>query len=116
MIVVLKKNITASEIEQLSEKLRQIGCRFQLFGDGEPILRIYDKQALLSSDFFLSQPGVQDVLRITPAYELARKDADRPDSSVRVGDLTIDRAHFVVIAGPCAIESEEQITGIAKQL
>ena len=116
MIVVLKKNITASEIAQLSEKLKELGCKFQVFGDAEPILRIYDKQALLSNDFFLSQPGVQDVLRITPPYELARKNSDRPDSVVRVDDLLIDPAHFVVIAGPCAVESEEQIFGIAKQL
>jgi len=116
MIVVLKKNITASETEQLVQKLKESGCKFQLFGDGEPIIRICTQQPLLSKDFFLSQPGVQDVLRITPPYELARKEPDKPDTVIRVGDLEIEPAHFLMIAGPCAVESEEQIFGIAKQL
>jgi 3-deoxy-7-phosphoheptulonate synthase len=116
MIVVLKKNITASETEQLVEKLKQTGCKFQVFGDGEPIIRIYTHQPLLSKDFFLSQPGVQDVLRITPPYQLARKRPEQPETSVGVGDLVIEPATFAVIAGPCSVESEEQISGIAKQL
>jgi len=116
MIVVLKKNITAPETAQLVEKLKGAGCEFQVFGDGEPIIRIYTKQPLLSKDFFLSQPGVQDVLRITPPYEMARRDSVGHDSTIRVGDISIEPKHFTIIAGPCAVESEEQIQGIALQL
>ena len=116
MIVVLKKNITTTETDQLVQKLKDSGCDFRVFGNGEPLIRIYTKQALLSRDFFLSQPGVQDVLRITPPYDLvARKSADQ-DSAIKVGDITIEPKHFVMIAGPCAVESEEQIHGIAHQL
>ena len=106
MIVVLKKNITASETAQLVEKLKGAGCEFQVFGNGEPIIRIHTKQPLLSRDFFLSQPGVQDVLRITPPYELARRTSAQQDSTMKVGDIAIEPKHFVMIAGPCAVESE----------
>ncbi len=116
MIVVLKKDITAAETEQLTLKLRDIGCDFQIVGNGEPILRIYSKQTLLSKDFFLSQPGVQDVHRITPPYELVKRKAATQESTITVGDITIQPKHFVMIAGPCAVESEEQISGIAQQL
>ena len=116
MIVVLKKNITAAETEQLVQKLREMECQFQVIGNGEPIIRIFSKQTLLSKDFFLSQPGVQDVLRITPAYELAKRTSKEQDFSIPVGDVTILKQHFALIAGPCAVESDEQISGIAKQL
>jgi len=116
MIVVLKKNITAPEKAQLVEKLKDVGCEFQVFGDGEPIIRIYSKQPLMSRDFFLSQPGVQDVLRITPPYELARRNSAQQESIIQVGDIAIEPKHFVMIAGPCAVESEEQIHGIAQTL
>jgi 3-deoxy-7-phosphoheptulonate synthase len=116
MIVVLKKNITVDETEQLTQKLRDLGCEFQVVGNGEPILRIYSKQTLLSKDFFLSQPGVQDVLRITPPYELVKRGDTKQSSSITVGDIAIQEKHFVMIAGPCAVESEDQITGIARQL
>ncbi len=116
MIVILKKDITAAETEQLTQKLRDLGCEFQVIGNGEPILRIHSKQTLLSKDFFLSQPGVLDVLRITPPYELVKRDPSTQEAIITVGDIVIREKHFVMIAGPCAVESEEQITGIARQL
>ena len=116
MIVVLKKNVTVAETEQLVQKLRDIGCDFQLIGNGEPMIRISTKQTLLSRDFFLSQPGVLDVLRITPAYELVQRSETKQSSKIQVGDATIEAKNFTIIAGPCAIESEEQISGIAQQL
>jgi 3-deoxy-7-phosphoheptulonate synthase len=116
MIVVLKKNITTAELDQLAQKLRELDCRFEVVGNGDPIIRIFTKQTLLSGDFFLSQPGVQDVLRITPPYELVKRDAPNQSTSISVGDLTIAENHFTIVAGPCAVESEEQISGIAKQL
>ena len=116
MIVVLKKNISAAETAQLTEKLRNLNCEFQIVGNGEPIIRILTKQSLLSADFFLSQPGVQDVFRITPPYELVKRKESGESSSIQVGDVTIQENHFTIVAGPCAVESEEQISGIAKQL
>ena len=116
MIVVLKKNITTSEIEQLTQKLREMDCQFQVIGNGDPVIRILSKQTLLSKDFFLSQPGVEDVLRITPAYELVKRTERNQDFSIPVGDVTIQKNHFAIIAGPCAVESEAQICAIANQL
>ena len=116
MIVVLKKNISAAETARLTEKLRTLDCEFQIVGNGEPIIRILTKQTRLSADFFLSQPGVQDVFRITPAYELVKRKESAGSSVIRIGDVTIQESQFTIIAGPCAVESEEQISGIAKQL
>jgi 3-deoxy-7-phosphoheptulonate synthase len=116
MIVVLKKNISAAETAQLTQKLRDLNCEFQVVGNGEPIIRILSKQAQLSSDFFLSQPGVQDVFRISPPYELVRRTESGKSAGIPVGDVTIQEGDFTIVAGPCAVESEEQISGIAKQL
>jgi 3-deoxy-7-phosphoheptulonate synthase len=116
MIVVLKKNITAAESERLLQKLRDAGCDFQVIGNGEPVIRIYSKQTVLSRDFFLCQPGVVDVFRITPPYELVQRSESTKDHVIAVGDISIKKNHFVMVAGPCAIESEDQIFGIAGQL
>jgi 3-deoxy-7-phosphoheptulonate synthase len=116
MIVVLKKDVTVVETEQLVHKLRETGCDFQLIGNGEPIIRIFSKQTILSRDFFLSQPGVQDVLRITPPYELVQKTEAQTVTEIEIGDIALYPDTFAIIAGPCAVESEEQITGIARRL
>ncbi len=116
MIVVLKKSITVAEMDRLVRKLRESDCQFQVIVNGERLIRIHSKQTHLTKDFFLSQPGVQDVFRITPAYELVARHADHPASTINVGGFEIKPEHFTVIAGPCAVESEEQIAGIARRL
>ena len=115
MIVVLKKNISQDDLNSLLQKLRQHDCSYLLYENGEPILRIQSKQNILTNDFFLTQPGVANVYRITPAYDLQqRKSGTRNYNSV--GDFQINSQNFTIIAGPCAVESEEQILGIADQL
>ncbi|HSE41597.1 MAG TPA: 3-deoxy-7-phosphoheptulonate synthase, partial [Acidobacteriota bacterium] len=100
----------------LLQKLRQHDCSYTLYENGEPILRIQSKQNILTNDFFLTQPGVANVYRITPAYDLAAKKHPDHQTSISFGDLCIHADTFTIIAGPCAVESEEQIFGIANRL
>lgn len=115
MIVVLKQGISRSDLERLTQKLREYGSEFTIHENGEPILRIHSKQNLLSKDFFLSQPGVETVFRITSTYPLASR-RTHGEVALRVGDIQIEPGHFTMIAGPCAVESEEQIFAIAQAL
>jgi 3-deoxy-7-phosphoheptulonate synthase len=116
MIVVLKKNISEADLEALQEKLRQHDCSYLLYENGEPILRIQTKQNILTNDFFLTQPGVANVYRITPAYDLAAKKTADHETTIPIGDRQINSKTFTIIAGPCAVESEDQLLGIAHQL
>ncbi len=116
MIVVLKKNISQDDLNSLLQKLRQHDCSYLLYENGEPILRIQSKQNILTNDFFLTQPGVANVYRITPAYDIAAKKNAEHETTISVGNFQIHSQNFTIIAGPCAVESEEQILGIANQL
>lgn len=116
MIVILKKSASKADLNRLLAKLRDQQCEFLLYENHEPVLKILTKQNLLSNDFFLTQPGVQTVFRISPAYDLAaRKSADQ-FTAIPIGGRRLEAKDFIVIAGPCAIESEEQITEIAQRL
>src|SRR5262245_52161489 len=115
MIVVLKKDISRADLEQLTQKLREVGCDFSVYENGEPIVRIRSRQNLLSKDFFLSQPGVENAFRITPPYKLASRSSGT-ETIIAGADWKMMPHHFTVIAGPCAVESEEQITAIAQSL
>jgi 3-deoxy-7-phosphoheptulonate synthase len=116
MIVVLKRDISKSELEQLTKKLQESGCDFQLFEDGESILRIKNKQTWFSVDFFLSQPGVQNAYRITVPYHLSARKNASDATVIAVGDCKLGLTDFTIIAGPCAVESEEQILATAEAL
>lgn len=116
MIVVLRKNISASELEQLKSRLKEYGCELRLYENGEPIIKILSKQNLLTKDFFLSQPGVENVFRITPSYDLASRKENQEGTIIHVGKEKIGTNQFTIIAGPCAVESGEQILHIAERL
>jgi 3-deoxy-7-phosphoheptulonate synthase len=116
MIIVLRKNISVSELEQLKSRLNEYGCEFRLYENGEPIVKILSKQNLLTKDFFLSQPGVENVFRITPSYDLASRKQNQEGTVIPIGKEKIGSDRFTVIAGPCAVESEEQILDIAGRL
>ncbi len=116
MIVVLKKDISGPELEQLKHKLQKAGCDFQLFEDGESILRIKSNQGRLSVDFFLSQPGVQNAYRITPPYQLSSRKSAAESTVIHAAGYDLGPAQFTMIAGPCAVESDEQMMTTAQTL
>src|SRR5262245_5670789 len=116
MIVVLKKDVSRSDVDELTKKLREFGCDFSIYENGEPIIRIRSRQNLLSKDFLLSQPGVQNAFRISPAYPLASRRSDQEATTIQGDGWKIESMHFTIMAGPCAVESEEQIQAIAQSL
>jgi 3-deoxy-7-phosphoheptulonate synthase len=59
-------------------------------------------------------PGVEEVLRVTKPYKLASREFHPDDTLVRVGDVVIGGDEVVVMAGPCSVESEEQLLETAR--
>ena len=57
----------------------------------------------------LANDVVQDIKRVSEPYKLASRRFHPEDTHIKVGDVTIGSGFFAVIAGPCSIESEEQI-------
>jgi 3-deoxy-7-phosphoheptulonate synthase len=116
MIVVLKRGMSPQDLERLKRKIEDLGCTYEVYGDEEPLLRIRSNQHRIARDFILSQPGVQDVFRLTSGHPLANKGHATESTVVAIGDYRLEPDHFLVIAGPCAVESEEQIDEIARAL
>lgn len=116
MILILKHDVAKSEQEKLTAKLSEIGCTFRVYENGDTVIRILTQQKLLSREFLMSQPGVKEVLRLSPSYDLVARKEGEPGTAIPVSDETILPEHFTVIAGPCAVESEEQIKEIARMI
>jgi 3-deoxy-7-phosphoheptulonate synthase len=64
--------------------------------------------------FFLSLPGVKDAIPVTKPFKLVSRELQSDDTVVRVGDVVIGGENLTFIAGPCAVESEEQAHTIAR--
>ena len=111
MIILMKRNATQEQIDQVTEWITSVGYRPHLSRGVERTLigAIGDDRgrAQLKSAAFL--PGVEQIVPILKPYKLASREFQETDTIVRVGEVRIGGPAFTVIAGPCSIESEEQM-------
>ncbi|GMO38628.1 MAG: hypothetical protein Ta2F_15000 [Termitinemataceae bacterium] len=109
MIVVLQKDISPHDKEMIRAYLRDHGysVRDQAFGESDFLGALGKGHAEISELNLL--PGVERVSATSKPYELASRDTQNEDTIVSVGAVKIGGARICVIAGPCAIESKEQI-------
>ena len=109
MIVVLKSDITDSEKDSLTEFLRNHGLRVRMIpGENQTVIGAVG-QARISYQDVEILPGVAQVVPIDKPYKMASRQFHPQDSIVGIGSLKIGGSRIVIIAGPCAVESKEQI-------
>jgi 3-deoxy-7-phosphoheptulonate synthase len=118
MIVVLKPRTRADAVTALVSQLEAKGFRIHLSqGEETTILGLIGDTSHIIEEHFLANDAVERVMRVTSPYKLASR-AFHPDNTViRVGSAVIGRegedARLAVIAGPCSVESGEQIITVA---
>jgi len=65
---------------------------------------------------FLGLPGVKDAIHVTRPYKLVSREFKHEDTVIKVGDISVGNGNLVIIAGPCAVESESQALTIAEHV
>lgn len=111
MIIVMKNHATEKQIEEVIRWIESIGYKAHpsrgvertiigAVGDGR------DKGILKYAE---SLPGVEKTMPILKPYKLASREAHEGNSVVSVGSIQVGGPEFIVMAGPCSIESEEQL-------
>ncbi|HCM26137.1 MAG TPA: 3-deoxy-7-phosphoheptulonate synthase [Treponema sp.] len=109
MVVVLSKNITQADKDRLRSYLSERGftVREQNFGE-DAIIGATGKGIVEAHELALL-PGVERVAQTSKPYELASRETQAEDTIVTIGPVKIGGSRISVIAGPCAVESREQI-------
>ena len=115
MIVVLKPNTDAAKQEQLTHWLEDMGVRVHVaVGDYQIVLGLIGNTDQIDADLIESLDIVDSVKRVTESFKTCNRKFHPEDTIVQVGDVKIGSGNFALIAGPCSVETEEQIVGIAK--
>ncbi|MFC2034776.1 3-deoxy-7-phosphoheptulonate synthase [Chloroflexota bacterium] len=116
MIVEMRKGATKDEVDGLVQKAESLGLNVQLnLGTDKTVVAILGSNTgQLSTDIFAVLPGVEGITRIMKPYKIASREFKIEDSLVSVSGIEIGSDRIVVMAGPCAVESEEQLTKAAK--
>jgi len=117
MVVVMNENATEEQIQTVISKLVEL--KFDVHrstGVNQTVLgALGDKRGVDPRNFEL-MAGVHEVLRITTPYKLASRTFHPEDTVVKIRDVAIGGATVVVMAGPCSVETPEQIEIIAAKV
>ena len=117
MLVVMSKQATENEINAVIKAIEDKGCTARPIPGGERVaIGVLYNKAAMDTSFFLTLPGVQDAIPVTRPYKLVSREFQPEDTVVKVGNTAIGNDHIAMIAGPCAVESEEQVLTIAKAI
>ncbi|MBR3873964.1 MAG: 3-deoxy-7-phosphoheptulonate synthase [Clostridia bacterium] len=115
MIVILKKNPDEKQLNNLMAWLENLNLSIHpTEGQMHTILGLVGDTSAVDIDLLRALDIVEDVKRVQEPYKSANRKFHEEDTIVPVGDTQIGGDVFSVIAGPCSIESEEQVCQIAK--
>lgn len=117
MIIVLKPGTQAPEIKELSNRLEGQGVAVSHFSDiKRDFLGVIGDTSAIDTHQIQARAEVEQIVRVEEPYKRANRKFHPENSIIEVGSETIGGEQLGIIAGPCSVESEEQIVGIAKRI
>ena len=117
MILVLKQNVTDSEIKGLVTNLEARGLGVhESRGVDTTIIGLVGDTSHMNEESLLANPVIAKVMRVNEPYKMANRKFHPEDTIITCGNTKIGGTNFSVMAGPCSVESEEQIIKIAEDV
>lgn len=117
MLIVMDKDATDPQIKAVVAKIESMGYEAQPMPGGERVaIAILRNAGPVDSALFVDMPGVIQAIPVSRPYKLVSREMKREDTIIHFPGLDLGRRHFVIIAGPCAIESETQALTIAERV
>jgi 3-deoxy-7-phosphoheptulonate synthase len=118
MLVVMKHNAASEEIRRVVDLIQELGYEARpIPGRQRTAVGLIGNDGQVEPAFFQSLPGVLEVIPVSHPYKQVSREWKEEDTVVELGNGTrIGGREIVLMAGPCAVESRDQILGIAKTL
>jgi 3-deoxy-7-phosphoheptulonate synthase len=112
----MRQHATRAEIDHVCERIRDFGYKVHSI-EGEErvvigVVGVGDVTACLES--LEATPGVESAMRISAPYKFVSREFRKDHSSIKVNGLEVGGGEFIVMAGPCSVESEKQIMETAE--
>ncbi len=117
MIVVMKSDATAAQIEHIAAHITSLGLKPQVIqGTHQTVIAAIGEERPGLTEVLEPGDGVEKVLPIMAPYKRASSELKRERSVVKAHGLEVGGKRIAVIAGPCSVEDEEQIVNLARKL
>jgi len=115
MFIVMQQGHTEGELADILERLTQMGFSGHVSqGVERTVVGVVGRTYPELKETLEMWPGVDDVVPISRPHKLSGREFQPQDTVIKVGDVTIGGEVLVVIAGPCAVETEEQLLEAAR--
>jgi len=117
MIVVMKTGCSQDEISNVTKRIEDIGLKAHISkGIEHTVIGVLGKVFPELRDTLELLPGVDQVIPVSKPYKLASREFHPQDTIVKLNGVAIGGNEIVVMAGPCAVESEEQLLATARAI
>ncbi len=114
MLVVMQQHATAEQVEAVVERIRALGLTPNPIPGAQRIaIGITGNKGPLDPDQFTILPGVADALRVSQPFKLVSREVKEEDTVIDVGGVPLGGKDLAIMAGPCSVESKEQILACA---
>ncbi len=115
MLVIMRDHASQAEVDHVVGLLHEAGAEAHLSqGEVKTIIGVIGEREVMYALELEGLPGVEQVIRVLKPYKLVSRDFQPEDTVITVGSATVGGGAFAMIAGPCSIESEEQLFTTAR--
>src|SRR5947208_7640143 len=114
MLIVLTTDVTPQAQKAVEDRVRELGFTpHAIEGAGRTAIGITGNKGPVDPGHFRLMEGVADCIPVTAPYKLVSREVKHEDTVVDVAGVPVGGRELVVMAGPCAVESEKQILAAA---
>jgi 3-deoxy-7-phosphoheptulonate synthase len=114
MLIVMKPQATKAQIAAVVAKIHALGLdAHEIPGAQRVAIGITGNRGALDAESFASLPGVADAIRVSQPFKLVSREVKEEDTVIHVGTSRMGGPGLAIMAGPCSVESEEQILEVA---
>src|SRR5213080_1572803 len=121
MLVVMQSHATEEQVREVCKRIESLGLKAHpIPGSIRTAIGITGNKGAVDLGVLESMPGVGECIPVSKPYKLVSRDAKEEDSIFRIptpsGDVIVGGQHVALVAGPCAVETEEQCLAIAERV
>ena len=117
MVIVMKHGATDEQIQHVVDRLHEFRLREHISrGDERTLIGAIGDERVLNTIPLEAMPGVEKVMAVLAPYKLASREFQPENTVIKINGVEIGGEKVVIMAGPCAVENEDQITTIAESV
>ena len=118
MIIIMKQGTTHEHVEELSQHIERWNVKANpIYGEDTIVIGLVGDTGAVDKDALMLDPQVENIIKVQEPFKLANRKFHPDNSVVEIAPgVVVGGKKLVVMAGPCSVESEEQIIDVAKHV